>query len=127
MNVGIDEFAKAISDELTSYTDAVAEAVDRELDAVSKETQKKLKASSPGKNKKYAKGWRRQKGGDRLGPVYVIYNGKRGYLTHLLERGHAKANGRGRVEGTPHIEPAAEEAEQEAIRRIEEGIKNVNA
>ena len=54
----------------------------------------------------------------------VIYNKTRYFLIHLLENGYQKANG-GRVNGTPHVEPAAEEAQRELVEEITKSIKEL--
>ena len=43
-------------------------------------------------------------------------------MTHLLEKGHANRDG-GRTKAYPHIKPAEEEAVKEALKLIEEGVK----
>lgn len=48
-----------------------------------------------------------------------MLNKKRYYITHLLEKGHRKANG-GYVAARPHIA----KVEAEAIDTLVEGIKN---
>ena len=52
-----------------------------------------------------------------LSTAAVIYNRTRWFLIHLLEDGHQKATG-GRVEETPHVEPAEQQAEKELVDEI---------
>ena len=88
-----------IANRLAQYTEDVQEALEVSADEVTEEAVKTLKATSPKRTKKYAKSWIRKKTSNG----YVIHN-KRYYLTHLLEKGHAKRGG-GRVAGIKHIEP----------------------
>lgn len=53
--------------------------------------------------------------------VETVHNAKKYRLTHLLEYGHAKANG-GRTRAFPHIAPVAEKAEEELVDNI---LKNI--
>ena len=73
---------------------------------------------------KYNKGWKRTKlSKDRKG-VYVecVHNATEYRLTHLLEHGHAKANG-GRTNAFVHIAPVAERAEEALYQNILRNIK----
>ena len=101
-----DEISKALSE----YSEEVAENLEVIKKKVAEDTVELLKRTSPrGRRGKYAKGWRLKK----EGTGYYIYNATDYRLTHLLERGHAKADG-GRTKAQPHIA----QAEREAIEKI---------
>ena len=109
------DLGREISAQLNIYTSRLSGKTDKAALKVAKDLVSDLKATSPkGDTGEYAKGWKYTK----KGSFYTIHNAKRYYLTHLLEKGHAKRNG-GRVNGTVHIKPA----EQKAIRAFEEAVK----
>lgn len=91
---------------------------------VAKDAVKKLKSNSPKLTGSYAKGWR-QKENKFIGQpnTHIIHNKTDYQLTHLLEKGHAKAGG-GRVEAIPHVRPAEQEAIEQFTSEVEEAIKN---
>ena len=87
---------------------------------LSKQAVGELKATSPRSNSKragtYAKGWTKKK----RGKVIIVHN-KEYRLTHLLEHGHAKANG-GRVEGQEHIKPVEKHLQDDAIGTFKKNL-----
>lgn len=124
-------------EDLTRYINAIfdkiglatADAVNAELEKIGKEATAKLKADSPKrKGGKYARGWRY-----RVTKVSAdgsfsldVYNGKYGWLTHLLENDHmliSKGVVVGHVKGQPHILPVADWVETEGMRRIYNAIE----
>lgn len=108
------DLSAQIAKSLSEYTDKVKDVLETTSEEVSKETVKKLKEISPKRTGKYARAWTRKKTLNG----YVVYN-KRYYLTHLLEKGHAKRGG-GRVQGKAHIKPAevfSVETFEEKVRR----------
>lgn len=113
----MDSLAIAITKELKDYTEEVAEEVTKIAKDVAIESAEKLHERSPKRTGNYSKGWdvREVKGG------YEVYNKTVPYLTHLLEKGHAKRNG-GRTEPIPHIAPVEEEAISEFEKRVEGAI-----
>lgn len=120
-----------IKDILQKYGDDVFDVMCESIVEVGKECTKRIraniKASFKSRNgkKQYLKGWRVKLHRTRLGMEAVVYasdTAGKPSLTHLLEKGHVKANGRGRVEGTPHIGPVNEWAQEEVMERIEEKI-----
>ena len=106
----MQDIASEITKALSEYTSEVEAEMDMIKSDVADETVNMLKANSPmGRRGKYAKGWRMKKDGTG----YYVYNATDYRLTHLLERGHAKANG-GRTKAQSHIA----QAEREAIEKI---------
>lgn len=108
---------------LMSYSDEVAEDISEEIQSVGKEALKMVKEKSPKNTGTYRKGWRLKVNKGRIGTQIIIYNANKPQLTHLLENGHAKADGNDTVGGIPHIYPANEWAEKEIMQRIERRLK----
>lgn len=112
---------------LEEYVHDVQIAIDESAKEAAELTQRLLKATSPkrekGKGKgTYARNWKVKKRYDSHLVAYVVYNGKRPGMTHLLEHGHVSRNqygSYGRVRAIPHIGPAAEAG----IQRFELGVK----
>lgn len=105
---------------LNNYTEEVIEVLEESAAEVANEAAEELKRSSPQRYGKYAKGWRAKRETNRKGASYIVHNPKHYRLTHLLEKGHAKANG-GRTRAQSHIQPA----EQKAITEYEKKIRGV--
>ena len=125
--VSISEFEKEMIDVLEKYKGQAREAVAEVLPQVGKETVKDLREKSPKNKGDYARGWKYQmdpRRKNKNNSQMVVYNKDHYRLTHLLEKGHAKVNG-GRVEGQPHIAPAAEEAEKKALEMIKSKIERI--
>lgn len=124
-SVTISNLAAEIVQAVKEYTEDVAEAIEKELNETSKNVLQDVIDHSPEKSGEYKKGWRRTKSETDSGEVrYIIHQKKKPQLVHLLEFGHAKADG-GRVEAKPtnggHIRPAYERhvpAMYERIKRI---------
>ena len=99
-------------------------AISEALDVVLPETVDDLKATSPKDHGDYAQDWTFKRTG---GLSFVVYNKDHYRLTHLLEKGHAKANQHGsypgRVPARVHIKPAEQRACQ---RLVEETQKNLD-
>lgn len=112
---------------LTDYTDEVKDKVVGVLNEVGEETAETLKDTSPrSKTKrsgKYARGWRSSTEDERTKSKTIVHNSEY-RLVHLLENGHKLRNGKD-WEGIPHVEPANEEAQEKAIKRITEAIEKI--
>lgn len=123
-NINIDSLSGEIEKALKVYSSDIVEKIDTSSERIAKKAIKNLKANSPKKTGKYSKSWTQKKEkGDIMQPTsHTIYN-KEGWLTHLLENGHAKVGG-GRVEAKPHIRPAEQKVIEEFTKEVEEAIKN---
>lgn len=102
---------------LEEYTTEVEEGIKEASKEVADEAVQELRATSPKNTGKYAKGWTKKKEGDG----YIVYNNTKPGLAHLLEFGHAKRGGKGRVSGRPHIGIV----EDKAIKKFEDRIENI--
>lgn len=104
---------------LQKYGEEVQEVVLSSLDKVADETVKELKDNSPRSDngkKHYWKGWVKDKMNTTWHRVnIVIYNKNKPWLTHLLNSGYTRRNGK-RVAGDMHIDMA----EDYATDRLEE-------
>lgn len=94
----MNDFAGELARELQRYANVVEEELLTAQEDVADIAVDKLRQNSP-KTGGYRKGWRKKK----VDKAVVIHNTK-GQLTHLLENGHAKADG-GRVPEKVHIRP----------------------
>ena len=112
---------------MKEYVQEVQDAVDDAAKEAAELTARELKDNSPrrktGKGKgSYARGWKVKKKYDANLVSYVVYNGKRPGLTHVLEHGHVARNQfgiYGRVRAIPHIGAAADAG----IQRFQLGVK----
>ncbi|MED1299818.1 hypothetical protein BK704_02280 [[Bacillus thuringiensis] serovar konkukian] len=114
----IDSLLGNITRELQKYTHLVEEDLEVAKEEVANNLVSELKENSPKDTGKYAKGWRKKKDGNAI----IVHNALKPQLTHLLEKGHAKANG-GRVPAKVHIAPAEEKAINEFVERVERAIQ----
>ena len=112
--------------ELSAYTEEIAQEIEKAADKRAKEAVKTLKETSPRSEKKhphYADGWtvKKQKSNGKL--EVTIYNKKKPHLTHLLEYGWLKKDGK-RVVRKPHIEPVQEKLNRDFAADCEKIIEN---
>lgn len=115
------DIGKEIALILKDYTIEVERTLEKEAARIATETAKELRSTSPRSKKNgrhYADGWTKKKTPEGQ----VVYNKTKPSLTHLLEKGHAKVGG-GRVDGTPHIEPAEKKAIQDFENSVIRGIE----
>ena len=122
MAVKVDKLGAAIAEALEDYAGLVADTMKQAVDQVTEEYLQEIRQNSPRDTGDYQKGWRKKKTFENASQKRnTIYNATDYQLTHLLEKGHAKAGG-GRVEGHPHIAPAEEHAEKSLEEKIRRGV-----
>lgn len=121
--VTVDNFASELAKILDDWADDVDDAVNSATEDIAKLGARALNSASGAnfKGKRYRRSWTQETRKRRLRHSATIYSRVPG-LPHLLEYGHAKANG-GRTEGRAHIAPVEqvinESYEKEVIRKIE--------
>lgn len=123
-----DDLAAAIAATLADYRDVINKDVEKVTKTTGTATRERVKQEAKGKNLvrtgRYLKSWRVKvttKGDKTEATIYAT--APRYRLTHLLEYGHATANG-GRVNGQPHIGPAEQWAVSEYERALKEAIND---
>ena len=114
----------AMKDILTDYTDDVVKVVAEVIGEVAEEAAEELHTAGSFNGKKYRRSWTSEVESKRSYDSAIVYNKKHYRLTHLLEYGHAKANG-GRTRAFEHIAPVNEKAQEKAIKRIKEAIEGL--
>ena len=111
---------RVISEYLNEFTEDVDEALDRAAKDTAKYAAAELKSTSPKKTGEYAKSWGYKKTGR---DQYTVLNKKHYRLTHLLEKGHAKRGGVGRVKAIVHIAPVDEQVGKLFPEKLREEIE----
>ena len=118
--VKIADLDRVVSEILDEYSGNIAEATKKTVEKVAETAKKEVQANAPKRTGKYRSGWAVRKETDRLHSEAVVHNRTRYQLAHLLEKGHAKRGG-GRVKAYPHIA----QAEQNAVRNMEEALRKI--
>lgn len=112
MSISVNDLAAAVAEELQAYSQEVADDLKESVKSTAKVCVEELRNTSPKDTGSYRKGWRAKTAYESVSDIRLQVHNQTDYqLTHLLEDGHAKVNG-GRVEGRPHIGPAADNAAQ---------------
>lgn len=116
--IPISGLADAVVRELEAYRQEVTDGLKAEVKAAAKECRQDIQRLSPVLTGRYRKGWQDKVEYEDGEDIRVVVRNRTDYqLTHLLEHGHAKANG-GRVEGKPHIGPAEQRAEAKLMKKV---------
>ncbi len=119
--IRIPDFDAVLSKILEEYGNNVTEGMKKAVEKTAEVAKKETQAGANVETGKYRAGWAVNKQGiSRVSYEAIVYNRTRYQLAHLLEHGHAKANG-GRVRAFPHIEPA----ERHAIENMEKVVQEL--
>lgn len=109
---------------LQEYSGEVMDKVDKAVEDCGKGMRKDIAAASPNRTGKYKKGWRCEITKRGRGDTSALVKNATDYqLTHLLEKGHKKRGGKGRVKAFPHITPAEEKWNERFVQKCEEACK----
>ena len=120
---------------LAEYGDEVFDVMGDAIKETSEKAMNELRSvkhfSSKGNpSGDYSKSWTyEQKKVGRLKEKSTVYNEEHYRLTHLLESGHSKVLWGRRtgesVQAYPHIKPVNDEAQENLVRFVEEGIERL--
>lgn len=126
-----EELQKSIMNYLESYKEDIQDDVKESADTISKEVKNELIQKSPrsgiARKTNYYKGWTiklgARSGKTRYRYTKVVWNKTNYQLTHLLEFGHHKRNGKGWVEAQPHIRIVEEKYKTKFADLLERKIR----
>ena len=124
--VSADSLADEVMEILREYRDGVNVITEESVRDATNAARRRVRELSPKQTKKktYSRNWRTKFINDGQTHIGIVYQGKWPGLTHLLEYGHAKVGeGGGRTEAQPHIEPTQEEAGDELMQKLKEGLR----
>lgn len=116
--ITLDQLSAEVQDILAAYGKEVATFSEKDVKTAAEVAQIEVAKRSPissgsgGHLGHYRHGWEIDiRPGKLYGEVQAeVYNAKKPGLVHLLEKGHAKRGGNGRVRGIKHVAPAQERA-----------------
>ena len=112
---------------LNEYSYEVQEGLEKAAQNNANLAAKELRASSGTyeiHTGKYNKGWRVK---EEKGRGYIdctVHNATKWQLTHLLENGHLKRNGKDRTRAFEHIKPVEQKTINKYVKDVEKIIKN---
>ncbi len=118
----VDGLAAAVKAELALYSKSVTEGIREKIKSVSKEMLENIRRDAPKNTGEYKKSMALKTLKNNANEFSVLWyvKGKRARIAHLLEYGHATANG-GRARAFPHIK----KNEEQANERLEKEIKDI--
>lgn len=122
-NILPGDFSSEINSILAEYGDHASKCLVEVIPDVARNATKQLKATNVYKRKtgRYNKGWTVSTDVRRTEVKSVVHNRTDYQLSHLLEFGHAKANG-GRTKAFPHIAQVNDWVQEELVKKIKERV-----
>jgi len=118
------DFTTELTEVLKDYTDDAKIAVNKAVEKCGKGLKKDISATAPERTGSYKKNWVCKFSGNGIDVKSATVKNKKHYqLTHLLEKGHKKRGGKGRVKAYVHIAPAAEKWTEEFEQLCKEACK----
>lgn len=122
--VKVGALATALTKELQKYSQVIADDLKSEVRQVAKDCAKEIKANSPENTGGYKKAWKATAAVENpTGIRIIVHNPDYYWLAHLLENGHTSPLTGVRVEGRPHIAPAAEKAVNTLEKKVKALVK----
>ena len=122
--VNVDGMASAVMGIMTEYRDLAASGVKKAVKKAGRTVRDQIQTTAPRRTGRYAESWVAQTTSESsTGAEVTVKTPTRGMLTHLLENGHAKRGGGGRVPAYPHIGPAEEIGEAQLMKDIRKALK----
>lgn len=122
MKIEAQDLAATVNKYLAEYGDSVQEDIEKAAKSVAKDVVRDLKKGGGFKGTgAFNKGWTSKVEKTRLGAEAIVYNKSLPGLAHLLEFGHAKANG-GRTTAFNFISPINDATEEKFTRALEDSI-----
>lgn len=123
--VGLQDFGATLENLIKEYGEDVRKVVRDVAEDVSKETAKEVNKNAKGYGwKKQGKSWKADKQEKRVeGTEYIVHSTDY-RVSHLLEFGHAKANG-GRTRAFVYIAPAEEFGVEKLEKLVRERIEKL--
>lgn len=124
VNIPIDRLADELVSAIKEYTEDVEIGVRKAVDKTAREVLKEAQALAPKRTGEYAKTFTITKDDGYGVTRRIIWNKKHYRRVHLLEFGHAKANGEGRVKEYPHLRPAYDKHGARLPDELKRAIEN---
>lgn len=119
--VSLDGFADAVEKIIGDYADGVYATESKVVTYSTNQALRQVKSNSGAFGGEYAGGWMKQVTRTNVSAEGVVYNVRPG-LPHLLEKGHVKRGGHGRVSGKPHALPVQTTVNKVLMEKLKEEL-----
>lgn len=120
--IKIENLQSEVSKLLENYTDDVNDIVREETGKAVKYAVKELRKNSPKLTGFYAKNWKASITSSRYRAGAIAYNDETYPLSHLLEFGHANANGGRSASGSTPAHPHIAKVNEATTKMFYEGV-----